>query len=160
MKKRIVSGLALVVLGVLMFSAGYIRAEEDNKKPAISPGEIRFVAMRVKDVDATSDFLNDKLGFEGQSMGEFYIYEVSPGQYLALSPDEDRDENSQPNIVVGFDVSRIDDYFKQVTDKDVKAIDHLSDMKELERPVYRQWGAREFGVQTPDGDILVFSRLP
>ncbi len=160
MKKKLVSGFALGVLGVLIFSAGYTRAQEEGSKPAISPGEIRFVAMRVKDVDATSEFLDEKLGFEGQSMGDFYVYEVSPGQYVALTPDADRDSDSEPNMVVGFDVSRIDDYYKQVTEKDVKAYDHLADMKELERPVYRQWGAREFAVQTPDGDVLVFSRLP
>ncbi|MCA9447031.1 MAG: hypothetical protein KC931_07940 [Candidatus Omnitrophica bacterium] len=162
MKKSLLSGIALALFGALMFSAGYTGAQESDKdKPAISPGEIRFVAMRVKDVDATDQFLNEKLGFEGQRMGEFHVYEVSPGQYLALTPYADRDSEGEPNMVVGFDVGRIDDYFKQVTEKGVKAIDHLSeDLKALERPVYRQWGAREFAVQTPDGDILVFSRLP
>jgi len=161
MKKSLFAGFALVMMGALAFTAGYTRAQEEKtEKPAISPGEIRFVAMRVKDVDATSAFLDEKLGFEGQSMGEFYVYEVSPGQYLALTPDVDRDVEGEPNMVVGFDVSRIDDYFKQVTEKDVKAYDHLAEMKELERPVYRQWGAREFAVLTPDGDVLVFSRLP
>ena len=160
MKKGLISGLALTLLGVLIFSAGYTRAQETAKETVISPGEIRFVALRVKDVDATNTFLSEKLGFEGQSMGDFYVYEVSPGQYLALTPDADRDSAMEPNMVVGFDVSRIDDYFKQVTEKEIKAVDHLSDMKELERPVYRQWGAREFAVQTPDGDVLVFSRLP
>lgn len=159
-KATLLAALTFAFLGGLFFSSVGTIAQEEAAKPKITPGEIRFVAMRVKDVDATNKFLNEKLGFDGQSMGDFYVYEVSPGQYLALTPYEERDGQSQPNMVVGFDVGRIDDYFKQITEQEVTAVDHLADMKALERPVYRQWGAREFAVQTPDGDVLVFSRLP
>ena len=159
MKKSLFAAAILAILGGFVISSVHTEAQESSQ-PKIKPGEIRFVAMRVKDVDATSAFLNEKLGFEGQSMGEFFVYEVSTGQYLALTPHAERGDGDEPNLVVGFDVGRIDDYFKQVTEKEVKAYDHLADMKELERPVYRQWGSREFAVQTPDGDVLVFSRLP
>ena len=60
---------------------------------------------------------------------------------------------------MSFHVKDVDAYFEQVTAGGVKAIDYLEDGKELTKPVWRDWGSKEFSVEGPENNILVFTRM-
>jgi catechol 2,3-dioxygenase-like lactoylglutathione lyase family enzyme len=137
---------------------GQEKTEEMSPSPSTTVG-IRYVALLVKDMAAMGDFFEKDLGFHGNRSGSFTVFEVAPGQYFALVPKMDA-EAAPGRMVVGFEVEDVDAYFKQVTSRGIQAIDPMKDGKVLDRPVYRQWGAREFGVRTPEGDILMFTRSP
>lgn len=146
----------LILVPLVAFSD---EAEKTDAPPPVRPGGIRYVALLVDDMKTMTDFFEKDLGFRGEGAETFMIFEVAPAQYFVLVPREEA--KTQPgNMVVGFNVEEIDTYFEQVTSHGLTAIDPMKGDKVLTRPVYRQWGAREFGVKTPEGDILVFTRMP
>ena len=150
--------MSIVLTGIaVLFLTG--AGDEYNPEKKVSPDSIRYIALFAEDMEKMTAFFTEDLGFTARGGSDFVIYEIGTGQYFALVPR--REELGDPGrIVVGFQVEEIDDYFKQITEKGIQAIDPMQENQRLERPVFRQWGAREFGVRTPEGDLLVFTRMP
>jgi len=153
-------GLGIVSCAFVLFLVG--AADESGsgseKAPEISPSGYLWTALQVSDVSEAAKFFKEKLNFQGEREGEYYLFRVSDNQYFVLIEKQKEDVKTD-GVLISFKVKDVDGYFKQVTSKDVKAIDYLHENKELERPVWRDWGAKEFAVMGPENTILVFSRM-
>lgn len=75
---------------------------------------------------------------------------------LMLHPDDEAGVG--PSVpTIHFVVSDVDAAFKRVVDAGLEPFDHQQPGVELEGPVPRPWGVREFELIDPDGHRLAFT---
>jgi predicted enzyme related to lactoylglutathione lyase len=157
--KKLLSGIALCAVAALLIGASHQEGEKaEEEKPPQTPGGYAWVALQVSDVEEAAKFFKDKLNFKGQAAGEYYLFQVDDRQYFVLLEKQGEDIKSN-GMMVSFHIKNVDDYFKQVTDKGVEAVDYLDDFSKMERPKWRDWGSKEFAVKGPEDTLLVFTKM-
>ena len=157
--KRFVVGFACCFLVVFLLGADSgSESEKSETVKKLTPSEYAWVALQVSDVSEAKKFFVEKLNFKGEWMDNYYLIQISDAQYLVLI--ERAVENAKSDgTLIAFHVKDVDAYFKQVTEAGVEAIDYLKEGKKLERPVWRDWGSKEFSVMGPENTVLVFTKM-
>ena len=122
---------------------------------------IQAVNLRVKDVEQSSQYYQDVLGFEqdfrhGGDDGKVMYASLKWGEaQVMLSSLEDVAEAARPFTGAGVDIlfnledRDIDAYYDQFKQKGAKILAEIEE---------KFWGHREFMIEDPDGYRLVFTK--
>jgi predicted enzyme related to lactoylglutathione lyase len=151
----------VILLCLLAFVWIGADASQDSEKeaPKIRPNDgYAWVAVQVDDMKAMATFLKEKLNFTGEQMGDYYLFQVDQDAFLVLVKKQVEGSKAD-GTMISFHVNDVDDYCKQVQANGLKALDYMKQGEEIEKPVWRDWGSKEFAVMGPEGVVFVFTRM-
>ena len=156
--KKMLSILTVCAIAALLAGAAQDTKPAEEPKPNLAPQGYAWVALRVNDLSEAGKFFAEKLNFRGSREGDYHLFRVDDRQYFVLAKKEEA-ETKTDGVIVGFHIRDVDKYFEQVTAAGLEPIDYLRGGQKLERPVWRDWGSKEFAVKGPEGAILVFAKM-
>ena len=109
------------------------------------------IGLMTMDVPRLSKFYRDVLKTESDCDDVVHQEIKTRGAALTIYNDGITRESANNNVILAFTVDNVDEEYKRLLQLDVKII---------EPPTTRPWGARNMYFQDPDGNTIVFRSLP
>ena len=113
--------------------------------------KIGEVCLNTNNVVLLADFYKQLLEIDNSSNDEVHQLLISEETQLSIWNDGSHKDNNNRNINLAFTVDDIDAAYKKLLAMDVRII---------EKPTQRPWGAINMSFYDPDGNIIYFRSFP